>query len=111
MKDDKTYLGHILEAIEKIGRYIEDVGFDEFAENDMMVDAVVRELEIVGEAARNLSETFCQSHPDISLRDAVDMRNFLVHEYFGVNRRIVWDTCHNDLPVFRELIGLALNDG
>lgn len=110
MKDDKTYLGHILEAIGKIGRYIGDTGFDEFAENDMMVDAVVRELEIIGEAAKNLSEEFQQSHPDISLRDAVDMRNFLVHEYFGVNRKIVWDTCKNNLPRFCGLIESALSE-
>ncbi len=110
MKDDKAYLRHILEAIEKIGRYIEGVSFEEFGENDMMVDAVVRELEIIGEASKNLSEAFCQSHPDISLRDAVDMRNFLVHEYFGVNRRIVWDTCKNDLPRFCEFVEAALNE-
>ncbi len=110
MKDDKAYLGHILEAIDKIARYTGGVIFDEFTENDMMVDAVVRQLEIIGEASKNLSESFQQSHSDIVLQDAVDMRNFLIHEYFGVNKKIVWDTCKNDLPGFAELVQRAINE-
>ncbi len=58
MKDDRTYLLHILEAIEKIERYTAKVNFDDFSNNDMMIDAVVRETEIIGEAARNLSDSF-----------------------------------------------------
>lgn len=98
MKNDRTYLEHILEAIGKINSYLGDVDFEEFSSNDMMVDAVVRELEIIGEASNNLSGDFLRQNPDILFRDATDMRNILIHEYFGVNKKVVWDTCKKDLP-------------
>ena len=104
MKNDKAYLGHILEAIEKIQSYLGDVDFGEFSSNNMMIDATIRELEIIGEASNNLSDDFNVRYPDISFRDAVDMRNFLIHEYFGVNTKVVWDTCKNDLPKLKSFI-------
>ncbi len=58
MKGNKTYLLHIIEAIEKVEKYIGSIDFDGFCKNDMMIDAVIRELEIIGEAARNLSDSF-----------------------------------------------------
>lgn len=104
MKDDKTYLAHILEAIEKIESYLADVSFQQFADNEMMVDAIVRELEIIGEASNNLSDDFYVKHPDVSFRDATDMRNFLIHEYFAVNKKVVWETCKENLPKLKKLI-------
>ena len=110
MRDDQVYLRHILDAIGKIETYIEGQTYESFCENDMMIDAVVRELEIIGEATNNLSEHLRQSHPEIPWHDAIDMRNFLIHEYFGVRTHIVWDTCKNDIPVLRSFIKAALND-
>lgn len=80
------------------------MSFEEFADSDMVVDAVVRELEIIGEASGNLSDDFRQQHPSIPLRDATDMRNILIHEYFDVNKKVVWATCKNNLPQFRDFI-------
>ena len=97
MKDDSVYLRHILEAIEKIERYTADVSYELFEENDMMVDAVIRELEIIGQSARNVSPKFKEQHALIPWNKAVGMRNFLIHEYFGVNRKIIWETCKTDL--------------
>jgi uncharacterized protein with HEPN domain len=111
MKDDKVYLGHIIEAIEAIARYTKGMTFKDFADNDMTVDAVVRRLQVIGEAANNLSAAFSAAHAEITLRDAVAMRNFLVHEYFGVSLKIVWDTCQNDLPRFAALIRQVLSAG
>ena len=76
----------------------------------MMVDAVVKELEIIGEAANNLSPEFQQAHPEIPFRDIIDMRNFLIHEYFGINTKTVWDTCKNDLPPLKEIIADIIQD-
>lgn len=104
MKNDTIYLEHILEAITKIENYLGILDYEMFKNNNMVIDAVVRELEIIGEASNNLSEKFKQSNSEVSLRDAIDMRNFLTHEYFGVNTKIVWDTCKNDLPKLREFI-------
>ena len=104
MKDDKTYLAHIFEAIEKIEKYIESVEFDEFSQNDMMIDAVVREFEIIGEAARNLSDKFQDDHIEIPWYKIKAMRNVLIHEYFGVNLKVVWDTCKNDMLVLKKFV-------
>ena len=104
MKNDKTYLEHILNAISKIENYISDSDYEAFKNNNMMVDAVVRELEIIGEASNNLSEEFKRDNPAMPLRNAIDMRNFLAHEYFGVNTKIVWETCKDDLVKLKEFV-------
>jgi len=104
MKNDTIYLRHILEAIEKIEHYLLNTTYKSFSANDMMIDAVVRELEIIGEASSKLSKEFKDNHPDVAFRDATDMRNFLIHEYFGVRKEIVWETCQEDLPKVKKLI-------
>ena len=75
----------------------------------MAVDAVVRELEVIGEASNNLSEEFREKRPDVFWRRMKDMRNFLIHEYFGVNTKIVWDTCKNDLPILKSFVDKVLD--
>jgi uncharacterized protein with HEPN domain len=108
MRDDTTYLKHILEAINTIGEYIAGMDYDQFSGNKMAVDAVVRELEIIGEAAGNLSADFRKNNPALPVKDAVDMRNFLIHEYFGVNKKIVWDTCQKELAPLKDVIASLL---
>jgi len=104
MRNDRAYLTHIRDAIDTIEEYLEVVSYEEFTSNKMIIDAVVRELEIIGEASNNLSEAFRERHPDIVWRRMKDMRNFLIHEYFGVNIKVVWDTCKEDLPKLSKLI-------
>jgi len=104
MKSDNVCLEHILEAIKTIEGYIGDMDYEEFKSNKMVIDAVVRELEIIGEAANNLSEKFIKDNPDMPFHDAIAMRNFLIHEYFGVNIQLVWDTCKEDLPEFKKFV-------
>jgi uncharacterized protein with HEPN domain len=104
MRNDRTYLAHIRDAIGSIEEYLDDVKYDQFVSNKMMIDAVIRELAIIGEASSNLSEEFRDKYSDILWRQIRDMRNFLIHEYFGVNTKIVWDSCKNDLPCLKKLI-------
>ena len=108
MKNDSIYLRHILEAIEKTERYLSATNYESFIHNDMMTDAVIRELMIIGEAANNLSEEFQEEHSDIMWWKIKAMRNVLVHEYFGVNLKIIWDTCKENLPALKLLIQKAL---
>ena len=110
MKKDKVYLHHILDAIADINHYLDGMDYSDFEKNKMAIDAVIRKLEIIGEATNNLSSNFIAMFSDFPVNDPVDMRNFLIHEYFGVKTKIVWDTCKNDLPGLKNVINKILDD-
>ena len=109
MRNDRTYLTHIQDAIETIEEYLRGVSYEQFTSNKMIIDAVVRELEIIGEASNKLSQQFKQENPKIQWRWMKDMRNFLIHDYFGVNTKVVWDTCRNDIPVLKSFVKTSLD--
>lgn len=69
-----------------------------------MVDAVVRELEIIGEAAGQCNEDFKKNNPEVPWKEAIGMRNRLIHEYFGVDLSVVWTTCMEDLPILKSAL-------
>ena len=90
-RDPRVYLKDILEAIRRVGSYTESMDFVAFAKNDMAYDAVIRNLEVVGEAAGRVPEEIRAGSPEIEWRKIVALRNVLAHEYFGVHTKIVWD--------------------
>jgi uncharacterized protein with HEPN domain len=95
------YLGHILEAIERIHSYVEDVDEVGFLSSRIIQDAVIRNLEVIGEASRNIERVhpeFAAAHPELPLTLANDMRNALAHGYFKVDLEIVWKTIQANLP-------------
>ena len=107
---ESDYLKHILEAINRIEKYVESLMYDDFIRDTREQDAVIRNLEVVGEASRNIERrfpSFATGHPELSLRAASDMRNALSHGYFGVDLEIVWRTIHTSLPPLKQAI-LAL---
>jgi uncharacterized protein with HEPN domain len=103
-KGDALYVEHILLAIGKIEKYIGDVSFDDFSASDLLVDGVARELGIIGEAANRLSAEFREEHPGIPYAPMIAMRNYLIHEYFGVNEEMIWQTCREDLPSLKNTL-------
>lgn len=102
----------ILEAIHKTQRYISGMSFEEFCSDDQVVDAVVRNLEVIGEAARHIPPEIESRHPDVPWGEMRGMRNVLVHEYFGVNLTILWHTVVHNLPPVIEMLEkiLAIRD-
>jgi len=95
------YLAHILEAIERIERYTEDMAQGMFLENQLVQDAVIRNFEIIGEASNNIDKhfhEFAAEHPELPLAFAYQMRNAVAHGYFQVDFEIVWNTIRSDLP-------------
>ena len=95
------YLGHILEAIERIQHYVDDMDEVGFLNSKIIQDAVIRNLEVIGEASRNIERVhpeFAAAHPELPLALANDMRNALAHGYFKVDLEIVWKTIQNNLP-------------
>ncbi|MDZ7593984.1 MAG: DUF86 domain-containing protein [Thiobacillus sp.] len=107
------YLGHILQAIERINRYTEDMGEIVFLEDEMAQDAVIRNFEIIGEASHNIEinfPAFAQAHPELPLAFAYQMRNAVAHGYFNVDLEIVWKTVQNDLFGLYTQVQQALED-
>ena len=107
-----NYLGHILQAIERIHRYTEDMDEIGFSQNDMTQDAVIRNLEIIGEASRNIARhypDFADAHPELPLSFAYEMRNALAHGYFKVDMAIVWKTIETDLPHLHRQVQAILD--
>lgn len=105
------YLAHILEAIERIDRYTEDMDELAFLNNQMAQDAVVRNFEIIGEASNNIEKhypEFAAAHPELPLAFAYQMRNAVAHGYFKVDFEIVWRTIHSNLPELCQQVKAAL---
>jgi uncharacterized protein with HEPN domain len=103
-RDDTVYLRHILDAIELIDEYTKGMSENEFLSNSMAHDAVVRQIEIIGEAAGNVSTEYQADHDDLPWEKMIGIRNKIIHEYFNVNYSIVWDTIQDDLPLLKKSI-------
>ena len=108
MKRDDLYIEHIHQSIEKIELYLGDKEFEHIKQDEMLTDALARQLGIIGEAANQLSEAFRSEHPELPYVEMIGMRNFLVHEYANVDRKTVWDTCKEDLPQLKRDIEAIL---
>lgn len=107
------YLAHILEAIDRIERYTAGMDEASFLQDAMVQDAVIRNLEIIGEASRNIDKRhppFVARHPELPLAFAYQMRNAIAHGYFKVDLEIVWRTIRRDLPPFRRQVERAQAD-
>lgn len=101
-KDPRTYVEHIKESISWIEKYLEGVSKEELFGSMEKQDALVRRLEIIGEATKALPEAFKQEHPEIPWRDIAGMRDNLVHEYFDVDLEEVWKTATADIPDLKK---------
>ena len=109
MKSHQTLAKHILDAIDQIEQYTLNIGKEEFLVNFMLQDAVVRKLEIIGEASRNISSDVKEKFPDIPWRDIIAMRNKLVHEYFSVDAETVWNVVQLDISDLKGYAQRVLN--
>ncbi|MEX5218589.1 MAG: DUF86 domain-containing protein [Nitrospiraceae bacterium] len=103
MKDDRVYLLHIRDAIRNIIEYT-TTGQVDFVADRKTQDAVIRNLEIIGEASKRVSDSLKSAHPDVAWKPIAGMRDKLIHDYFGVNVKLVWDVVERDLPVLYEKV-------
>jgi len=108
---ERTYLDYLEDiqgAIEKVAEFIEGMTHDQFMRDAKTAFAVIRALEVLGEAAKNVPETVRQRYPEVPWREMAGMRDKLIHEYFGVSLEVVWKTAIEDLPQLRPLIDQVL---
>jgi len=107
---DKTRLEHILEAIERLEKYAGSLSREELEADVLRYYGIVKNIEIIGEAANMLSSQFKESHTDVDWRPISNMRNFLVHEYFQVDNDTVWVVIHNDIVELKKHILMYLSE-
>ncbi len=107
MKGQRSYIDYLkdtLEAIEKATKFIEGISYDDFSRDDKTVYAVIRALEIIGEATRKIPQDVKDKYSEIPWREIAGMRDKLIHDYFGVNQLVVWKAVSEDLPVIEPLL-------
>lgn len=107
-KDEKLFLEHIMDSIRAIESFTYGIKEDDFYQNREKFDAVVRNLEIIGEASRHIDEEFRSKYSIIPWREITGMRDNLIHEYFGVDKVEVWHTIKNDIPELKKNIKYLL---
>jgi uncharacterized protein with HEPN domain len=108
--DELLYIRHILDAINIVEEYLQDVKEQKFKETRLLQDGVIRQLEIIGEAARHVSKDFRKMYSEIPWQDIAGMRDKLIHGYFGVDIEKVWDTAKEDLPILKQQVTGILKD-
>lgn len=106
---DIVYIRHILDAILRIKEYLKGIAEDEFYQNHLVQDGVIRQLEIMGEATKQISQETRKKHSNIPWKDMAGMRDKLIHDYLGVDLEQVWDTARNDIQVLETEINKVRN--
>ena len=108
MKDDRLYLIHLSESIDKIESYIGGLDFASFMQNLLVQDAVLRNLQVLAESTQRLSEDFKTRHPEIQWYKIAGLRNILVHDYLGIDLETVWAVVTDKLPELKTVAQAAL---
>jgi len=98
----KLFVEDILESIELIESYVANMNFDDFTNDRKTIDAVVRNLEIIGEAARNISDEIKNKYQNVDWKGMIGLRNRIAHGYFGINLTIIWEILKQELPPLKE---------
>jgi uncharacterized protein with HEPN domain len=104
------YFEDIVSAMEKAMNFVKDISYEEFSRDDKTVFAVIRALEIVGEAVKNIPDEMRKNYPEIPWKDMAGMRDKVIHEYFGVTLKIVWKTVKEKLPLLKPIFEKILRD-
>lgn len=109
MRSDRVYLHHMLDAVQRIESYVA-VGYNGFMSATHWQDAVIRQLEILGEATKKLSDELRAQHDEVEWRRIAGLRDVLIHDYMGVDLEAVWEVTQQHLPILRDQLTLILDE-
>lgn len=110
-RDYRDYINDIFDSIGEIESFTAAMRFEEFAKDKKTINAVVRSLEVIGEAAKKIPGAMRNKYPRIPWKKMAGMRDKLIHEYFGINKEILWKTAKDELPLLKSLIQYMLKEG
>ena len=111
-RDYMLYIKDMISAIEKIERYANSISLKEFLENELIQDGIIRNLEVLGEASKNIPEDIRTKYSQIEWRKIAGLRDILIHAYFNVDLSMIWDIISNHLPALKEeLLKITKNEG
>jgi len=103
-RDYILFLEDILDAIKKVEIYTKNLSFSKFCNNNMAIDAIIRNFEVIGEATKNISKKIKEKYSDVEWKESAGFRDILIHDYFGIDLESVWDTIKNNIPSFKKHI-------
>ncbi len=109
-KEPLIFIQHMLESIEKIESYAKNLTKEKLIKDTKIQDAIIRRIEVIGEAAKNLSFSFKKGHPEVEWSEIIRTRDKITHHYFGVDLNIVWDIIKKDLPDLKKKIKTILEE-
>lgn len=108
MKDNRVFIRHILDEIAYIIKETGSLSYEDLLKNETLKKALIRSLEVIGEASKNIPDDFKKAHPEIEWRELAGLRDKLIHFYFGVDWKVVWDVIKNKIPGLDDKINRLL---
>lgn len=110
LREPKVFFEDIYAAAVKIEKFTKGLSFEDFVDNDLVSNAVIKNILVIGEATKNISDEFREKNPHIEWRKMAGMRDMMIHGYFSINYQIVWDVAQNKIPALKQQIQELLKD-
>lgn len=109
-RSPELFFNDILDSLKRVTNYSKGLSYEELIKNDMAVDAIIRNFEVIGEAAKYIPEEFKSKYPELPLKEMVGMRNVLIHDYLGIDYKFIWQTIKEDLPELKQIIDTIIKE-